>query len=183
MENIETTNADTAPAIEVAAAPTPAPRKPRKKASTLPTIARRKVMTGQHKKTGAPKLEIIGLHAKRLHGPFTRKDLFDLNGQTISMLTIKKRVEELKQAGKLVQMAKSLVNGSHHGRPAVRFNFDLTQGEVIKPKVKRTRKVRSDAGTHVPDVEIAPAAVEPAAPIVPAVEPAPAVEAAPAVNP
>lgn len=168
METKETTNTAAAP-VEVAEK---SKRNNTRKA--IPTIARRRVMTGQHKKTGAPKLEIIGLHVKKVRGPFTRQMIFDLNGQTISIMTISKRINEMKEAGQLVKMSKPIVNTTM-GKPANRYNFDLSQGEVTKPKAKKVRKVKAEA------VELPPAQpVEPApAPAVdlnavPAEQPAPA---------
>lgn len=168
----ETTNAVAAPADVVAS------QKSKKRRKALPTIERRRVLAGEHKKQGAPKLQVVGLHVHRFKGPFTRSDVFDRNGQTISMLTIKKRIDELIAAGQLVKMARSLVNlDGHCGRRPERFNFDTTQGEVKKKRARKAKTVAAEvvapsepvAPAPAPAVEVPPAPeAAPAAPIVPA---------------
>ena len=44
---------------------------------------------------------IIGLTVNRHRGDFTIADIFTANGQTVSMLTIMKRIRELRKAGEL----------------------------------------------------------------------------------
>lgn len=145
-------------AAPAAAVKTPTKRKAAARKTGAVTIARRKVLAGQHKITGAPKLPVLGLTKNPRKGPFTLKDIFSQNGDTISLLTIKKRRNELIDAGQLVidtVAAKRQHEG--HGRPPQYFNFDLTQGTV---KTKKTRKGKTKpAGT---------------APIVAADEPMPA---------
>lgn len=142
-----------------------------RKAATV-TIARRKVLTGQHKITGAPKLPVLGLTKNPRKGPFTLRDIFAQNGETISLLTIKKRKADLMKAGQLVidsVAAKRQHEG--HGRPPQYFNFDLTQGTV------KTKKSRKTTKANAPIVVAAePAPIEP-----PAAEPAPAVVEQPVV--
>ena len=159
-----------------------------KKPSAAVTIARRKVMAGQHKKTGAPKLTVLGLTKNPRKGPFTLSDIFGQNGETISMLTIKKRKAELIDAGQLVidtVAAKRQHTG--HGRPPQFFNFDLTQGTVKVKKAKSPRKGKTKAAPVVAGEPVVPAPViaeaqapaEQAAPA-PVEAPAPAVAGAPA---
>lgn len=159
----------------------PAKRKATKKA-TAAVIARRKVLAGKHKQTGAPKLDVIGLTKNPRRGAFTLMDIFQANGETISLLTIKKRKNDLIKAGKLVldaEAAKRQHEG--HGRPPQYFNFDLSKGEAKKP---RTRKAKTTGEAPVvaaePQNEAPAPAVEPA-PVAEAPAPAPAEQAAPAV--
>lgn len=156
MNPIAETNTATAP-VEVAAtetAPTPAtevaapatevaaPAKPtrKRKGKGVATVARRKVQTGKKGSHGAPKLELIGLHVKRAKGPFTKKDIFDLNAQSVSLITITKRIKELIADGKCVKMGRSLVNTSLTGKRPDRYSFDLSDAAYVKPKKVRTQK-------------------------------------------
>ena len=131
------TGAETSPTVIATA---PRKRSARKPVAT--TIARRKVLTGKHKMTGAPKLPVIGLTQNPRRGAFTLQDIFQANGETISLLTIKKRKNDLLEAGKLVKMARDFKQHEGSGRPPEYFNFDLTKG-VVKTKKVRTRKVKA----------------------------------------
>ncbi len=146
MNGINTTEgAPVVASVEPVAAPVvaetkkPAARKRAAKATTA-VIVRRKVLAGKHKVTGAPKLEVIGLTKNPRRGSFTLRDIFQANGETISLLTIKKRKQELIDAGKLVldiEAAKRQHEG--HGRPPEYFNFDLSKGEVKKPRARKAK--------------------------------------------
>ena len=70
-------------------------------------IIARKSLIGKWKKPGAPPKEVIGLSKNRKRGAFTKADIFDMNGQTICMLTITKRIKQLRKAGELVKMAEA----------------------------------------------------------------------------
>lgn len=162
-----------------------APKTIKRKGSKKPavagnvTIARRKVLAGQHKITGAPKLPVLGLTKNPRKGPFTLMDIFKQNGETISLLTIKKRKNELRDAGTLV--LDSMAAKQQHlgtGRPPEYFNFDLTQGTVKIKRAKsgKTRKAKttkSEAPIVVNEPDQAPIAEQPApAPAEQAAEPA-----------
>lgn len=115
-----------------------------RKNSALPTVARRKVLAGKHKTTGAPKLEVIGLTKNLRRGAFTLMDIFNANGQTISLLTIKKRKNELFEEGKLGKMARDFKQHEGSGRPPEYFNFDLAKSEAKKVKTRKV-KVKAEA--------------------------------------
>lgn len=173
MEKNQTTGA----AIVVAETP----KKPSTKRSALPAIQRRKVLMGKHQKTGAPKLDVIGLTIKPCRGPFTLKDIFSANGETISLLTIKKRKNELMKAGKLVKDAEA-AKQQHEGtgRPPEYFNFDTAKGEAKKSRIRKMKPVvvaEPQDAVEAPAIEQAQAPVieeQPAAPapVVVPVEPA-----------
>lgn len=169
-EMTATTTNETAPVM-----PEVKPAKARKvKAKTAaPTIVRRKVLAGQHKMTGAPKLEVLGLTKSPRKGAFTLKEIFHQNGETISLLTIKKRKMELVNAGKLVidlNAAKRQHEG--HGRPPQYFNFDTTQGKVKQPRARKTKAAPVVAAEPAMNMEAAREFVEnvelPAPPAAPA---------------
>jgi len=158
------------PSVENAApvAPKAAKKRNRKPAKTgSNTIARRQVLAGKHQQTGAPKLPVIGLTTKRLKGHFSLKQIFELNGKTISLLTIKKRKNELIAAGELCKDAEAAkMQHEGHGRPPEYFNFDMTK--AAPAPAKRTRKAKA-APVVAAEGEQAPAPVEQA----PAEQPAP----------
>lgn len=158
---------------------TPAAPKATKAPRTAPTIVARKSLMGKWKKVGAPPKPIIGLTVNKARGKFTKFDIFERNGRTVSLLTINNRLKTLIKAKELVKTAETMkIEGP--GRPAYLYSFDLT---LAAPK--RTRKGRKTAQTETAPVVAAetpaPVMAETPAPVV-AEAPAPAVEApAPAV--
>jgi hypothetical protein len=146
------------------------------KATKAVTILARKSLQGEWKKPGAPPKDVIGLMTKnRKRGAFTKQNIYDLNGATVSMLTITKRIKDLRKAEQLVKMAE---HAKHEGpgRPQEQFNFDLTKAAPKKTR-GRPRKV-----TPAPEPVVVPAEAPAAAPVqAPEAAPvAPAPEQAPA---
>jgi hypothetical protein len=137
------------------------------KATKAVTILARKSLQGEWKKPGAPPKDVIGLTKNRKRGAFTKQNIYDLNGATVSMLTITKRIKDLRKAEQLVKMAE---HAKHEGpgRPQEQFNFDLTKAAPKKTR-GRPRKV-----TPAPEPAVVPAEAPAAAPV-PAIEPAPEV--------
>ena len=90
MNTLNNTNGTLAPVVAIEGNVAP---KATKRIAT-PVIARRQVLQGKHKKTGAPRLPVIGLTVNRKRGAFTKADIFAANGMTISMLTITHRIED-----------------------------------------------------------------------------------------
>ena len=134
------------------------------KATKTITVARRKVLQGKHKQIGAPRLDVIGLTKNRKRGAFTKQDIFDLNGQTISPLTITHRIADLCKANELVLMTEKAKH-TGPGRPKEQFNFDLT-----KAAPKKSRKGKGKGKTET--APVVPTEPQPAE--APAPEPAPA---------
>src|ERR1035437_4773534 len=149
------------------------------KATKAVTILARKSLQGEWKKPGAPPKDVIGLTKNRKRGAFTKQNIYDLNGATVSMLTITKRIKDLRKAEQLVKMAE---HAKHEGpgRPQEQFNFDLTKAAPKKTR-GRPRKV-----TPAPEPAVVPAEAPAAAPVqapeapapAPVQDPAPAAETA-----
>lgn len=167
LNQIQTTEVAPVVAAEIHTQP-----KATRKAS-LPVVVRRKVLQGKHKQPGAPRLEILGLHKNRRRGAFTKHDIFDANGQTISMLTITKRIGDLRKAGELVKMAKSIKHIGP-GRPPEFFNFDKSQGEAKKSRSRKVKAVDTTAPAEVAPAD-APQAPQAPAPVAPEAAPVPEV--------
>jgi hypothetical protein len=148
------------------------------KATKAVTILARKSLQGEWKKPGAPPKDVIGLTKNRKRGAFTKQNIYDLNGATVSMLTITKRIKDLRKAEQLVKMAE---HAKHEGpgRPPELFNFDLSKEDPAKRGRGRPRKVKPETAPVVPaeNPPAAPVQDPEAVPPVPALEPAP-VEAA-----
>ena len=142
--------ATTTTEMTISVAPAAAPARKSRKSRKAVTVKRRKVLAGQHKRPGAPKLEIIGLHTKRVKDDFTKKDIFELNGETISLLTIAKRIDDLFVEQKLARIPKQF-NWTGHGRPPLKWTFDLTAGVVYQPPKSKAKK--SKVVTAVADNE------------------------------
>jgi len=148
---METTNTTAAVQAEVTPKATKAPI----------VIPARKSMMGKWKKTGAPPKPIIGLTTNRTRGTFTKHDIFDRNGRTVSLLTIDKRIKSLLKAKELCRLAEALKTEGP-GRPSFRYSFDLSKAA---PKKTRKAKVAAEATPAVetpvlPVAEQAPVAVE-----------------------
>lgn len=137
-------------ALPVVAAETPATATRIK----APVIAARKVQKGKcGHKAGAPLKTIIGLSNNRRKSAFTKRDIFDLNGQTISELCIDQRLKRLIKAKELVCLGQSAkVKGA--GRPPLVYSFDLS-----KAPAKKGKKAKAVAAETAPVVgpEAAPA--------------------------
>ena len=136
-----------------------------------PVIIARKVMKGKcGDKAGAPLKAIVGLSVNKRRGVFTKRDIFEQNGQTVSELCIDMRLKRLQKAKELVCLGSGAkVKGA--GRPPLRYTFDLS-----KAPAKKGRKTTAEA---IPTVAVETAAVVHAEPV--AATPAPEV-AAPAVT-
>ena|ERR1035437_715114 len=130
------------------------------KRNNVPAILARKSLAGKWQKPGAPPKTVLGLTVNRKRGAFTKADIYAFNGETISMLTITKRIKALKKAGELVKMAEKAKHEGP-GKPQDLYNFDLSKGVP-----KKQRKTRKDKGTSVPDLPVV--IPEPAAPVAPA---------------
>ena len=127
--------------------------------ANVATIVARKSLMGKWKKTGAPPKEIIGLTKTPARGTFTKHDIFDRNGRTISLLTIDKRIKALMKAKKLCRLAEALKTDGP-GRPSYRYSFDLSKAA---PKRTRKPKVAAEAApvAEMPAVQADPAAGAP----------------------
>jgi hypothetical protein len=138
------------------------------KAVKAAVIVARKSLMGKWKKTGAPPKEIIGLTKNPARGAFTKHDIFERNGRTISLLTIDKRIKQLAKARTVFRMADALKTDGP-GRPSYRYTFDAS-----KAPAKKTRKAKVNAET--------PAVVAPEAPAIDLNTPAMPVTPAPVVE-
>lgn len=120
-------------------------------------IVARKVMKGKcGHKAGAPLKQIAGLTHSKHRGAFTKKDIFNQNGQTVSELCIDMRLKRLQKAKELVCLGSGAkVRGA--GRPPLRYTFDLS-----KVPVKKGRKTTAEA---IPTVAVETAAVVHAEPV------------------
>ena len=123
-----------------------------------PTIVARKVQKGKcGHKAGAPLKPIIGLSSNKRRGAFTKRDIFEMNGQTISELCIDQRLKRLQKAKELVCLGSGAkVNGA--GRPPLRYTFDMSKAQA--------KKGRKTTATAIPTVAVETAGVvhaEPAA--------------------
>jgi hypothetical protein len=128
-----------------------------------PVIIARKVKKGKCGKAGAPLKDIIGLSTRRPKGFFTKKEIFDLNGQTISELCIDQRLSRLMKAKELFRAVAS-VKHEGAGRPPFRYTFDASK---LEAKPKRTRKVQAiptETVDTAPVVHAEPVQVETPAP-------------------
>lgn len=132
-------------------------------------IVARKSLMGKWKKTGAPPKEIIGLTKNPARGAFTKHDIFERNGRTISLLTIDKRIKQLAKARQLFKMADALKTDGP-GRPSYRYTFDASKAPAKKV---RTRKVKNEAvvAPETPAIDL-----NVTAPVLPETLPTPAVE-------
>ena len=147
------------------------------KANKKAVIPARKVKAGKcGHSVGAPLKEIIGLSNNRRRGLFSKKDIFESNGQTISSLCITQRIARMikaKELFKAVEKAKS--TGS--GRPAELFTFDATKAEAKSKKGGKGKKVvQTVVETPVTETQAAPAEIQ-------TVVEAPVVNAAPTPEP
>lgn len=128
----EQENTGTAAAVE-----TTTETNPQAKKATV--ILARKVKKGKCGKAGAPLKDILGLTSRRPKGFFTKKQIFELNGQTVSELCIDQRLKRLMAAKELFKTV-SAVKHDGAGRPPLRFTFDANK---VEAKPKRTRKVEA----------------------------------------
>lgn len=183
MDTQNTAVAVETPVVAAEQNATPAAPKATRKTRHDVTITARKSLMGKWNKVGAPPKPIIGLTVNKARGKFTKFDIFERNGRTVSLLTINNRLKSLIKAKELCRTAETMkIEGP--GRPAYLYSFDLT---LAAPK--RTRKGRKVAAETAPVVAAetpAPAVVETPAPVVaetPAVEtPAPAAVETPAAQ-
>ncbi len=118
------------------------------KALKAATIVARKSLMGKWKKTGAPPKEIIGLTKTPARGTFTKHDIFDRNGRTVSLLTIDKRIKALIKAKKLCRLAEALKTDAP-GRPSYRYSFDLS-----KAAPKKVRKAKAMTAVVLPEAPV-----------------------------
>ena len=119
----------------------------------------RKSLMGKWKQVGAPPKEIIGLSKSRSRGKFTKEQIFERNGQTVSLLTIDKRIKALVKARELVKLADT-VKSDKPGRPAYCYTFDLS-----KAPAKKTRKGKAKTNVNTNEN---PAPIEHTADVAPA---------------
>lgn len=153
---METNNTNTETVVEAA----PVAAEPAKKAT--PVIVARKVMKGKcNHKPGAPLKPIIGLTSHRPRGCFTKKHIFDLNGQTVSELCIDQRLKRLIKAKELFKMASAVKNDGP-GRPPVRYTFDATKAEMKSKKTSKAEPVAVAEPVETVPAEAVVAAEEPA---------------------
>lgn len=146
----------TAGAMPVVAAETPATATRIK----APTIVARKVKKGKcGHKAGAPLKDIIGLSVNKRRGSFTKRDIFEANGQTISELCIDQRLKRLQKAKELVCLGQAAkVKGA--GRPPLIYSFDLTKAAAKKGKKAKAVAAETPAPVVAPEAAPAQAPVE-----------------------
>ena len=148
---------------------------PKAEKSAKVIIARKSLM-GKWKKVGAPPKPIIGLTVNRARGKFTKFDIFERNGRTVSLLTINNRLKTLIKAKELCKTAETMaVDGP--GRPPYLYSFDLTLA-AAKRTGRKNRKVAAEAPVVAAETPAAPAET-----LAPAIEtPAPAAVETPAAQ-
>lgn len=125
---------------------------------TAAVPAARKSLMGKWKQVGAPPKEIIGLTKSPSRAKFTKDQIFERNGRTVSLLTIDKRIKALVKARKLVKLADT-VKSDKPGRPAYCYTFDLSKAPAKKTRKAKTGRdgaVATQTGEHTADVNPAP---------------------------
>jgi predicted ArsR family transcriptional regulator len=82
-------------------------------------------------------------------------DIFNMNGQTVSKLTIIKRIAKLRKARELVKMAKT-AKTKGAGRPPELFSFEKKTAKPVVA-VEQAPVVEAETPATAPVVETVPA--------------------------